>query len=122
MKTAAELQNDLKQCYGTGAYYNMGPLIPFLITDGVRTFIEGADAFWFLSHILSYIDTFKKNYMTVIKLKVKNEEADVELIDDNDKHTKGQHISYTDCPEGEYTFYMFWKDSEKPILIWYMEY
>ena len=121
MLTSQELHEQLSQCYGTEHYYKDG-LLPYLYTDGVKTFVEGAGAYWFLTELLSFIEIFKNNYMTVIKMTVKNEKADIELIDDNDKLVKTKHISYTDCPDGEYRFYMYWQDMEKPTLIWYMEY
>lgn len=120
--TSEQLHEQLEQCYCTSAYYDLGVLYPFNITDGVKTFIEGADAMWFMGYLLDYIDNFRRNYMYVIKLTVKNNRGEVELTNDNDQTFKGKSILYTDCPDGEYKFYMYWKGQEKPVLIWYREY
>ena len=68
------------------------------------------------------LQLFAQNYMTAIKLVVKDGKADVILTNDDGKVIKNHHYSYTDCPDGEYVFYMFWKEQEKPILIYSSEY
>ena len=56
------------------------------------------------------------------EVKANAEKADVILTNDDGKVIKKHHYSYTDCPDGEYVFYMFWKEQEKPILIYSSEY
>jgi len=120
MKTKEQLAADLAQCTGTMNYWKQPPL-PFQYTDGIKTFCEGAEAYWFLSELLDFIDIFKKNYLSVIKLKVANSAATIKVIGDNDEVAITRQIVFTDCPEGEYVFYMYWKGSDRPMLIWRSE-
>lgn len=120
MKTKEQLAIDLDHCTGTMNYWKQPPL-PFQYTDGVKTFCEGAEAYWFLYELLDFIDAFKKNYMSIIKLNVKKHMATIKIIGDNYDELAKRQITFTDYPEGEYTFYMYWKDHDKPILVWRWE-
>lgn len=119
--SSQELKQALAYCTGTEHYYRH-PLLPFLYTDGIATFVDKAEASWFLTDMVLYLQLFAQNYMTAIKLIVKDGKADVILTNDDGKVIKKHHYSYTDCPDGEYVFYMFWKEQEKPILIYSSEY
>lgn len=121
MITSEELAQKLNYCTGTEHYYR-DPLLPFYYTDGVKVFVENAEASWFLYDLLTYIKLFANNYMCVVTLKVENEKAILTIQDDNNKKLATYNYSYTDCPAGEYRFYMYWKDTEHPVLIYYREY
>lgn len=117
-----KLEQIMAQCYGTENYYRE-MLLSYLYTDGVKTFAmnAGNGAFWFLQEVNGMIVDNKirqsDDDMTTIHLKVKNGKADIILENNGHKYTK--HISYTDCPDGDWVFYYFTNDN---LLIWNGEY
>lgn len=121
-RETAELKELMAQCYGTENYYREF-LLSYLYTDGVRTFAmnAGNGAFWFLQEVNGMIVDNKirqsDDNLTSIHLKVKDDKADI--IMENDGKTFKKHISYTDCPEGDWLFYYFTSDN---VLIWNGEY
>lgn len=121
-RETAELKELMAQCYGTENYYREF-LLSYLYTDGVKTFAmnAGNGAFWFLQEVNGMIVDNKirqsKDNLTSIHLKVKDGKADI--IMENDGKTFKKHISYTDCPEGDWLFYYFTSDN---VLIWCDEY
>lgn len=112
-KTSAQLELEAKMayCYGTEHYYN-SPVLCFLYTDGVKTFVNEAGAYWFLSELNKFI--YKAKDFTSFNLVVKNGKAD---IFQDDKKVK--HIAFTDCPDGEWLF--FYEPSAN-VLMWHGEY
>lgn len=118
----AELQNMMAQCYGTEQYYRE-MLLSYLYTDGVKTFAmnAGEGAFWFLQEVNGMIVDNKirqsSDDLTSIHLKVKDDKADI--IMENDGKTFEKHISYTDCPEGDWAFYY---STSSNVLMWRDEY
>lgn len=118
----AELQNIMAQCYGTEQYYRE-TLLSYLYTDGVKTFAmnAGNGAFWFLQEVNGMIVDNKIRQsgddLTTIHLKVNGGKADIIMENDDKKYTK--HISYTDCPDGDWVFYYF---TSSNVLIWNGEY
>lgn len=104
-----ELENKMSYCYGTEHYYK-NPLLPFVYTDGVKTFVDnaGGGAFWFLTECLAFVkDLFE---FSSIVLRVNNGKADI-LV--NKKPMK--HIAYTDCPNGDWEFFY---DPDARVLFW----
>lgn len=125
MITKEELQDKLENCYCTDNYYAYklyGVKHIFNYTDGVLTFVRNAEAYWFLDMVASYVGKLKENYMSTIRLTVENNKATFSIYNDDDKEVAKQNIPFTDCPDGEYRFYMFWKDYDMPVMIWYREY
>lgn len=118
----AELQNMMAQCYGTEQYYRE-KLLSYLYTDGVKTFAmnAGNGAFWFLQEVNGMIVDNKiresEDYFSSIHLISKDGKADIVIKNDNKTFKK--HISYTDCPEGDWTFYYV---SDQNVLMWCGEY
>lgn len=112
-KTADQLrlENIMANCIGTEHYYN-NPVLCYLYTDGVKTFASEAGAYWFLSELNKYI--FKNKLFTSFKLKVENGKADIYKDDRKEKH-----ISFTDCPDGEWEFFY---EPEANLLMWNGEY
>ena len=108
-----KLENIMAYCYGTEHYYR-NSLLPFVYTDGVKTFVEnaGGGAFWFLTEVMILV----KNVVDFasIVLKVENGKADI-LVDKKNK----KHIAYTDCPDG---YWEFFYEPEQRILFWNGEY
>lgn len=115
MKTPEQLklENIMGYCYGTEHYYK-NQLLPFVYTDGVKTFVEnaGGGAFWFLTEVMILVKDIK-DFASVV-LKVKNGKADI-LVDKNNK----KHIAYTDCPDGDWEFFY---EPESKVLMWRGEY
>lgn len=112
-KETKELEEKMAYCYGSEHYYR-GQLLPFLYTDGVRTFVQnaGGGAYWFLMEC-ARIAKDMKDFGSIV-LDVKGSKADI-LVDGKRK----KHISYTDCPDGEWTFYYSPEDN---VLLWRGEY
>jgi hypothetical protein len=99
---------DLSQFYGTENYYKTFLFNPHLKhTDGVQYFAEKAGAFWFLDIIATEIYPKTKNEpFIVITLTVNDGKAKILADDGNDKRIFQKNVSYTDCPDGEYRFYL----------------
>lgn len=118
--TGNELKAIMANCYGTEQYYR-NPFMKFLFTDGVKTFAENAGAIWLLQEINGMLVDNKimqsPDYLTTIKFVVKDDKGDILLK--NNKKTFKKHISYTDCPEGEWEFYY---DKDANVLMWCGEY
>lgn len=108
-----KLENIMGYCYGTEHYYK-NQLLPFVYTDGVKTFVENAvgGAFWFLTEVM-ILAKYIKEFASIV-LKVENGKADI-LVDKQNK----KHISYTDCPDGEWEFFC---EPESKVLMWRGEY
>jgi len=64
MKTAAEINDGLAQCYGTEAYHRVSALHGRLvITDGVLWLAEASECFWLIDIIASYQPLCMKDAM-----------------------------------------------------------
>ena len=100
----------MAHCTGTESYHSF-PLFPQLyFTDGVATFIEAANAWWFVSDTIIEIIRLKQKHpdsteFTAVHLTVKDEKADVVFTDGNDNVWKKKHYTYTDCPNCNLTFF-----------------
>lgn len=99
---------DLSQFYGTENYHKTFLFNPNLVhTDGVQYFANEAGAFWFLDIVATEIYPLsKKEPFIVITLKANDGKATITADDGNDKRVFQKKISYTDCPDGEYRFYL----------------
>ena len=124
MMNSKELENLMNYATGTESYhrFNIGPA-EVLITDGVKMFIENADAFWFVSDFLSYIPVIKKKvpseYMFAIDLVVNNGKAQMLIKNGSKNIVVKKNYSYTDCPNGTWKFYY---DVDSNVMLYYMEY
>ena len=124
MITTKELDTWMSQCYGTESYY-IFPLLPqFKYTDGVQTFVEHAEAFWFLTDTLCYIHkTLQKLHKKpdqeffAIYLKVSEQgPADLIITDGNEEELFRHHYTSVSVPAGEWVFFY-----EYGVLLWHME-
>lgn len=115
-KTSKQLELEAKMayCYGTKHYYN-SPVLCYLYTDGVKTFVQEAGADWFLSELNRFI--YKQKEFCSLKLVVNNSKADI-LKDGK----KVKHISFTDCPDGEWEFFYAPNGNPQNVLMWNGEY
>lgn len=118
MIETAELQEAMNQCYGTEVYYRH-PLFPqYNYTEGVQTFCEKAEAYWFLTDVFIKItQSYKDCSFLSIHLRVELGEADIEFCDGDDKVLEAVHYTYTDCPDGDWHFFFI-----DGVLLWHMEY
>ena len=126
MLNSDELKSLMANYYGTEAYhaYAIIPTFKILLTDGAKAFADNADAYWFIGDFYSYIPTIRKkrpeNYMFTVKLVVKADEtAQLIIKDDDDEVILIKDYTYTDCPEGEWTFFYY---AEDKVLLWCGEY
>ena len=78
-------------------------------TDGVQCFAQnaGGGAYWFLDIVATQIATIKEDFIA-IKLSVPENEtiATITATDGNDKLLFTKHVAYTDCPTGDWQFYL----------------
>lgn len=106
----------LKQYTGTEQYFRHGLNRRLVWTDGVQHFADKAGAFWFLdvvaigTHgrpgIVPAVQRDPGGFAVVI-LHVKNDHALVEAYDDiPGRCLYSESIGWTDCPEGEWKFYL----------------
>lgn len=112
---AMELSRNLGHFYGTEQWHR-NPLYPkMLYTDGVEFFAEnaGGGAYWFLDIVGTEVfDLHRKGEeFIVVKLTVYPEARDgVEAVitadDGNDNILWTREIHMTDCPVGEWKFYL----------------
>ena len=102
------LSENLSQFYGTENYYKTFLFNPRLKhTDGVQYFAKTAGAFWFLDIIATEIYKLTSQHEFIaITLDVDNGKAKITATDGDDHRIFQKNISYTDCPDGEYRFYL----------------
>jgi hypothetical protein len=94
---------DLSQFYGTENYYRH--ISGKVYTDGVQYFASQAGAYWFVDLVLLEMDQGDEPFLAVT-LTVKGDSADILVTDGNLGELARKSIEWTDCPEGEYTFYI----------------
>lgn len=87
--------------HGTEAYHEFS-LFPVLATDGAIWLAENFECFWLLEDMAAEMMTHKEEEFWVMKITVKDNEADIRYEDGNYELIREKHINYTDMPEGEY--------------------
>lgn len=101
---------DLSQFIGTYNYYRSCIFAPKLVhTDGVQYFAENAGngAFWFLDIVGTEIYPKTKTYPFIsITLVSSNGSAMITGEDGDCMEMYSKKIDYTDCPDGEYQFFL----------------
>lgn len=113
---SSELQEYMNYFTGTEHYYR----VPwgFVITDGVKGFIEKAEAVWMLN-IVGSVYLYKRenfNDIVTVDLNIKNGKGDIVLKVGKRVFHK-QHLAHTDCPDGEWRFFMI-----DGVFLWNREY
>ena len=116
-----KLQALMDNYYGTEHYYKLTmPNINY--TDGVKAFIENAEAVWFLIDVgLFRKEAIKKNPnedMFTVNLIVKDGKGDLIFKDGDLKECYKRHYGFTDCPDGDWMFFYFKNEN---LLIWHGE-
>jgi hypothetical protein len=106
---ATELNDALANCYGTENYYK-NPLYPWMkYTDGVQTFAEnaGGGAYWFLDIIGTELrELARKEEFISITLLSNLGKGRIFADDGNGTPLYNLSLEYTDCPTGDYHFYL----------------
>lgn len=105
---SSQLKNEMAQFTGTEYYYRH-LLSRMKYTDGVKFFAEnaGGGAYWFLDIVGTELMEIQKSEPFIsIKLNVQDNKAVITASDGNDKKLWARAIEYTDCPDGEWSFYL----------------
>lgn len=119
--TTQQLEEIMSQCYGTEHYYRT--MIPhFLYTDGVKTFCDNANAYWFLTDVIAYSTEFiMKDSFFSVNLVIKDSVGKIIITDGNRKKYKQVNDIMTDCPDGEWKFYIEKDLDGDAIMLYYLE-
>ncbi len=104
------LQQELEQFIGTEQYH-FNPLYRWMnYTDGVKYFATnaGGGAYWLLDIIGTEFRSLARfNPFLVIELRVdENESCDLVVTDGDDHELYTRRISFTDCPQGTWRFFL----------------
>jgi hypothetical protein len=102
------LATDLAHFTGTEHWYRH-PLNGFVTyTDGVQYFAEEAGAYWFLDILATEVAGLINDDQPFlsIALVAQNSRAIITVTDGNDNHLEQKRIDFTDCPDGNWRFYM----------------
>jgi hypothetical protein len=117
-----DLEQTLSQHYGSATYYKY-PLGPMRYTEGVHCFAEnaGGGAHWLLD-ILGTEPAIRDLVLTsgfaLATLKVVGSGATLTVVEDIGlKPVHKQRIPYTDCPEGEWQFYLEVTEDDKGEVV-----
>lgn len=103
-------ESDLAQFIGT-EQYRFNPLYRWLkYTDGVHYFVNnaGGGAYWFLDIVGTELRRLadKHGFLTVDLRVHANESCDIVVTDGNENELWAKRISWTDCPTGEWRFFL----------------
>lgn len=101
---------DLSGFVGTENWYQHPLNRNWAITDGVKYFADNAGngAYWLLDILVTEPEILKQaRDFAAITLSVKASKADLVVTDGNEKEVFRRHIEYTDCPEGDWKFFMY---------------
>ncbi len=108
MEEHTALKLGLAQFTGTEHYFPHA-ISRMKYTDGVQFFAEnaGGGAYWFLDIVgTELMEIHATEPFVSIKLLAINSQADIAATDGNDTQLFHRHIEFTDCPDGEWTFYL----------------
>lgn len=106
------LKSELSQFIGSEQLY-FNPLYRAMrYTDGVKYFANTAGAYWLLDiigteyHPKTVGQRPEWDYFLSIKMEVKDSEAGIRVTDGNDTTFVERRVDFTDCPEGQWNFYL----------------
>lgn len=107
MISTLELKQELKQHYGTTQWYKHPLTTKMTYTDGVQAFAALAGAYWLLDIIATEIAPLQatEDFLS-IELLVDNDKAKLFADDGNQAILFSKTISFTDCPKGEWKFFL----------------
>ena len=111
------LKQDLAHFTGTEDYYrSINRNVTY--TDGVKYFADKAGAHWLIDIIATELaaHAYREEFLH-IKMDVKGSKAEIAADDGNGKVLWKRSIDWTDCPEGEWRFYMAPGGPEGTIVV-----
>jgi hypothetical protein len=99
---------NLNQFTGTEQYHQSNMFVPKMVhTDGVEYFCREASAYWFLDIVATEIYPYLRQHPFLSIKFVSGGGRGAISIEDGDCNTiKVRRIDFTDCPEGEYEFFL----------------
>lgn len=99
------LARELEQFYGGGViYYN--PLMKLKYTEGVRYFLEKANAYWFYTDLWAILSHIPQDSFYYVELTVQNNCGLLKITDGNSTEYHNKVYNYTDCPDGTWKFFV----------------
>lgn len=107
-----QLRNDLREFHGSETAYVHALNRKVFYTEGVRHFAQnaGGGAYWLLDILASQpeiLNQVRDDRFANIVLRVGTDKKAALLVDDgNDNPVYIRHLDFTDCPAGEWQFYM----------------
>ena len=99
-----DLKSNLSQFTGTEQWWKHS-LSDMTYTDGVRYFAKEAGCYWFLDIVGTEVMP-QGHEFAVVKLASKEGKATIVIEDGNGNATWKKQIEFTDCPEGNWSFYL----------------
>lgn len=104
------LQSALAQFTGTESYH-VNPMYRWLkYTDGVYYFVNnaGGGAYWFLDIIGTELRGMAqfRSFLSITLDVDANQKAVIKVTDGDDEQLWSRTIDWTDCPTGEYRFFV----------------
>jgi len=96
---------NLSQFTGTEQWYRH-PFSKVTYTDGVKYFADQAGAYWFLDIAVCLPMEFPNEKFYSVCLDVSDGKAKLVVDDGNDNVLMNKDIDFTDCPNGEYRFFL----------------
>jgi hypothetical protein len=101
------LVNDLDNFTGTESYFRHGLNRDFLYTEGAQYFAEQAGAYWFLDIMATEVAELQgDNPFISVEMTVFDQKAVINATDGDETYLWGKRISFTDCPDGTYKFFL----------------
>ena len=103
---AAQMRHELGNFTGTEHFYRHPLNRNLIYTDGVKFFADNG-AYWFIDEIaLDFWKLSQREEFLHIKLVVTGNKANIIADDGNGIILQAKKIEFTDCPEGEWRFYL----------------
>lgn len=101
-----DFERDLRCFTGSETLYNH-PLAPMRYTDGVRYFADRAGAYWFVDIVATQLLQYlcRERFIS-IHLRVADGRARIAADDGDGNEFYARSIDCTDCPEGDWGFYL----------------
>jgi len=119
MTTKSKL--NLSQFYGSENFYKVCIFSKGVVTDGVKYFADEAGAYWFLDIVATEIEPLLvREEFIAITLRIEVGKAFITATDGNDGDLFKKFIPFTDCPEGDYNFFL--QKAERIVLMLTSEY
>ena len=117
-----QLLDELRNFYGTEAYYRTNPGL--LVTDGVKFLADNAGAYWLFDMVWSYLPVLRKSrdtfFVVVLTKEGVLDPGAIFTIQDDipPNHTYAQQaIEYTDFPLDEIVLYLSATEEEFVLML-----